>query len=153
MAVPRFILDRRDDIAALCRRHHARRLELFGSASRSDFDPARSDLDFLVSFDELPPVDYYDAFFSLKEGLEAMFDRPVDLVVERAVRNPYLKQRVDAERQSVYASSNPVLRGGCGPVRMPGGRRGAEWAGRHFRPVGDACPGRADAGRAEKIRP
>ncbi|WP_428985560.1 nucleotidyltransferase family protein [Sphaerotilus microaerophilus] len=68
MAVPRFITDGRDDIAAFCRRHHARRLELFGSATRSDFDPACSDLDFLVSFDELPPVAYYDAFFSLKEG-------------------------------------------------------------------------------------
>jgi len=88
--------------AVLCHLRHDRRLELFGSATRSDFNPARSDHDFLVSFDELPPVDYYDAFFSLKEGLEAMFDRPVDLVVERAVRNPYLRQRVDAERQSVY---------------------------------------------------
>lgn len=102
MAAPRFITDRRNDIVALCRRHHAR-LELFGSAPRADFHAARSDLDFLVSFDELPPVAYYDAFFSLKEGLEALFNRPVDLVVERAVRNPYLRQRVDAGRQSVYA--------------------------------------------------
>ena len=104
MTVPHFILDRSADIAALCRRHHARRLELFGSATRADFDPARSDLDFLVSFDELPPVATYDAFFSLKEGLEVMFDRPVDLVVERTVRNPYLRQRVDAERQPIYAA-------------------------------------------------
>lgn len=104
MPVPRFITDRRDDIAALCRRHHAQRLELFGSATRSDFSPERSDLDFLVSFDELPPVEHYDAFFSLKEGLEAMFSRPVDLVVERTVRNPHLRQRVEAERQPVYAA-------------------------------------------------
>ncbi|HMY98879.1 MAG TPA: hypothetical protein PLW24_14970 [Burkholderiaceae bacterium] len=69
MAAPRFITDRRDDIVALCCQHHARRLELFGSATRADFDAARRDLDFLVSYDELPPVAYYDASFSLKEGL------------------------------------------------------------------------------------
>ncbi len=104
MPLPRFIQDRRDHIASLCRQLHARRLELFGSATRADFDPARSDLDFLVSFDDLPPVAYHDAYFSLKEGLEAIFHRPVDLVVERAMRNPYLRRRVEAERQAVFAA-------------------------------------------------
>lgn len=102
MELPRFILDRQGDIAALCQRHHARRLDLFGSAVRGDFEPERSDLDFLVSFDELPPVDAYDAYFSLKEGLEAVFHRPVDLVVERAVSNPWFRARVETERQPVF---------------------------------------------------
>ena len=52
-------------------RLHVRRLDLFGSAVRPDFDDQRSDLDFVVAFDELPPVEYADAFFALKDGLES----------------------------------------------------------------------------------
>lgn len=102
MGLPSFILDHRDDIAALCQRHHARRLDLFGSAVRADFSVECSDLDFLVSFDELPPVEAYDAYFSLKEGLEGLFSRSVDLVVERAVRNPHFRARVESERQAIF---------------------------------------------------
>lgn len=50
-----------DEVAALCRRAGARRLDAFGSAVRDDFDPATSDLDFLVEFDELPPASYAQA--------------------------------------------------------------------------------------------
>lgn len=63
--------------AALCHLRLGRRLELFGSATRSDFNPARSDHDCQVSFDELPPAAYCDASFSLKKGLDAIFERPM----------------------------------------------------------------------------
>lgn len=103
MAVPRFILDRRDDIAALCRQHRARRLELFGSATRADFSPDTSDLDFVVDLPEdQPPGGYADAFFGLKQGLERLFDRPVDLLTDASLVNPYLRQRINAERVAVY---------------------------------------------------
>ena len=89
MALPSFILDRREAVAALCRRRHARRLELFGSATRADFAPERSELDFLVDLpSDLPPGGYANAFFGLKRDLEALFERPVDLL--------------DAERLMVY---------------------------------------------------
>lgn len=102
MQLPSLVLEHRAAIAALCQHAHARRLELFGSAVRDDFDAVSSDLDFLVEFDELPPTQYSEAFFGLKQGLEQLFARPVDLVVERAIRNPFFKQRVNAERQTVY---------------------------------------------------
>jgi uncharacterized protein len=104
MAIPRFILDKQGDISAMCRRTHARRLDLFGSATRGDFNPGSSDLDFLVTFEPLPPADYSDSFFALKEGLEALFHRPVDLLTERALRNPFLIRRVQAERVAVYGA-------------------------------------------------
>jgi len=104
MHVPLLVTAKQADIAELCRRSGARSLDLFGSAVREDFDPNRSDLDFVVVFDELAPLAYADAFFSLKEGLERLFDRPVDLVTERTLRNPYLRRRVTAERQTVYAA-------------------------------------------------
>jgi predicted nucleotidyltransferase len=93
----------REEVAALCRRTGARRLDVFGSAARADFDPTGSDLDFLVEFDDLPPAKYADAYFSLKESLEALFDRPVDLVTHAGLENPYFRDRVIAERKLVYA--------------------------------------------------
>jgi uncharacterized protein len=74
------IQSKREELDELCRRFQVKRMELFGSAARGDFDPERSDLDFFVEFERLPPAKYMDAYFSLKEALELMFGRPVDLV-------------------------------------------------------------------------
>ena len=92
------------EVAELCRRAGARRLEVFGSAARGEFDPSASDLDFFVEFHDLTPARYADAFFSLKQDLEALFGRPVDLITEANLANPYFRARVEAERQAVYAS-------------------------------------------------
>ena len=98
------VIDRhRNEVAALCRSAGARRLHAFGSALRTDFDPATSDLDFMVEFDNVPPAQYADAYFALKEGLEALFGRTVDLVTESNLANPYFRDRVTAERRIVYA--------------------------------------------------
>ena len=93
----------RDEVATLCRRAGARRLDAFGSAVRADFDPETSDLDFLVEFDDVPPAAYAQAYFALKEGLESLFGRPVDLVTNSSLANPYFRERIIAERQNVYA--------------------------------------------------
>ena len=95
---------KRPEIEALCRRHHVRRLELFGSGAGVSFDPDRSDLDFLVTFGEPAPGEYADEYFGLLEGLEALFGRPVDLVPARQFANPYFRQAVDATRTPVYAA-------------------------------------------------
>jgi predicted nucleotidyltransferase len=94
----------RSALAALCRRHHVRQLDLFGSAARGTFDPARSDLDFVVSFDALPPADFADAFFGLQEALVALFGRPVDLLTAESIRNPYLRESIERTRQVLYAA-------------------------------------------------
>ena len=93
----------RAELTALCTRLHVKRLDIFGSAVRSDFDPAASDLDFLVEFDLPEPVQYAEAYFSLKEGLEAIFKRPVDLVTRSSVVNPYFRESIDSCRQQLYA--------------------------------------------------
>jgi predicted nucleotidyltransferase len=92
------------EIEALCRRLHVRRLDVFGSAARGDFDPEASDLDFLVEFEALPPVEYADAYFSLREGLESLFGRPVDLVTAASIVNPYFRESVSSSRENVYAA-------------------------------------------------
>jgi len=93
----------RAELQALCRRYHVLRLDLFGSAARSDFDPKHSDIDFLVEFDrEHPEALSFNTYFDFKEALEALFGREVDLVEPGAVRNPYLKASIDASREPVF---------------------------------------------------
>ena len=91
------------DTAALCRRYGVRRLELFGSASTGAFDPQRSDIDLLVEFDD-DTRHLFDRYFGLKESLEALCGRSVDLVTVGALRNPHFIAAVNKTRQLVYAA-------------------------------------------------
>ena len=95
---------KRGEVADLCKRFRVRRLDLFGSAARGDFDPASSDLDFLVEFEPISPAAYADAYFSLKESLEALFNRQVDLITASSVVNPYFRAGLSASRESIYAA-------------------------------------------------
>jgi predicted nucleotidyltransferase len=94
----------RADLAELCRRHHVKRLELFGSATGERFDPASSDLDFLVDFQPLECVEHARAYFALKHAVEDLFQRPVDLVELDAIRNPYFLQFIEPTRILLYAA-------------------------------------------------
>jgi predicted nucleotidyltransferase len=98
------VASRRAELASLCRRFHVRKLDLFGSAARGTFDPERSDLDFVVTFEDLHPVAFADAFFGLREGLAALFGRPVDLLTDDSIRNPYLRESIGRSRQALYAA-------------------------------------------------
>lgn len=94
--------DQKQSIAALCRKHKVRRLEVFGSAADGTFDPDHSDLDFLVEFDELKSAGRADAYFGLWEDLGKLFGRKVDLVEPGAMRNPYFIRRVNETRTVLY---------------------------------------------------
>ena len=97
------IASRREELRELFRRFHVRRLDLFGSAAGDDFDAERSDLDFLVEFDPQRPMRCRSRPFSgLKELLEALFGRSVDLVEPGAIRNPHLKTSIEGSREPVF---------------------------------------------------
>jgi predicted nucleotidyltransferase len=91
-------------LAALCARYGVRRLALFGSALREDFDPEHSDLDFLVEFQPLAAGTYSHAYFGLLRDLELLFGRSVDLVEAGSIRNPYVLHSVEAEQKTLYAA-------------------------------------------------
>lgn len=77
---------------------------MFGSAATECFDPARSDVDFLVVFEQMPPAEYAEAYFGLLEGLEELFSLRVDLVTEASLENPYLRQAIEASHTELYAA-------------------------------------------------
>jgi uncharacterized protein len=95
---------RRSALDTVCRRRAVRRLDLFGSAARDDFNVATSDIDFLVEFDPESSLPALETYFGLKEDLEALFGRPVDLVMPGAVRNPYVRAEIERDRQLLYAA-------------------------------------------------
>ena len=99
------VLDQhREAIAVLCRRFGVRRLELFGSGTSQEFDPQRSDLDFLVDFGADGDHDLFHRYFGLNEALEELLGRKVDLVMVGALSNPFFIESVNKTRQNVYAA-------------------------------------------------
>ena len=91
-------------IAELCRRFHVRRLDMFGSAARGiDFDPERSDVDLLVEYEpgRAPGLTEY---FDFRDALQGTFGRRVDLVMNSAVRNPYVRSSIERHRRLLYAA-------------------------------------------------
>lgn len=93
-----------DAIADACRRHHVARLDAFGSVLRSDYRHGESDIDLLVEFQPLDPASLYKAYFALLNDLRLGLASRVDLVMADAVRNPYVKQTIEASRQQIYAA-------------------------------------------------
>ena len=94
----------REQITELCRRHRLKRLDLFGSAASGEFDVARSDVDFFYEFPEDDLVDLADRFFDLKEQLEMLLGRKVDLVSARHAKNPYFLKEANQHRLTLYAA-------------------------------------------------
>src|SRR3954453_18406673 len=92
---------RREELARICVSLGVRKLELFGSATRSAFP---RDLDFLVDLGERSPAQYSAAYFELRERLEKLFEKPVDLVTPPGLANPYFRQRVEQEKTLLYAA-------------------------------------------------
>jgi predicted nucleotidyltransferase len=95
----------RSELIDLCDRYGVRRLALFGSALRDDFDPGRSDLDLLVEFSPTSPQEHAEAYFGLLEDLESLFGRRVDLLELGAVRNPYLRREIEEQQETLYAAA------------------------------------------------
>jgi uncharacterized protein len=99
------IADKRDALVALCKRYDVAQLEVFGSAARgADFDPARSDADFLVEFKGDSALAPLEQFFGLAKALEDLLGRPVDLVEASAVRNPFVRAGINRSREVLYGS-------------------------------------------------
>ncbi len=100
MVIP-LVTDNQAEIAALCERYGVSKLDLFGSAATGAFDPATSDLDFVVAFAGYGPG-VSSRFIDFADALEALFGRSVDLVFDTKMKNPYFRASVNESRQAVF---------------------------------------------------
>ena len=91
-------------IAGIRSLYGVRKLELFGSILRQDFDPEHSDVDLLVEF-EPSVAGSFANFLDLKEALEQLLGRPVDLVELRAIRNRRLRRHIEQSKSPLYAAA------------------------------------------------
>ena len=92
-------------IRSLCINHEVDRLYLFGSILGTDFTD-KSDIDFLVRFKNIDLLKYADNYFDLKFSLEELFNRPVDLLEEQSIKNPYFLESLHETKQLIYGSGD-----------------------------------------------
>ena len=90
-----------ESIKSLCRRHRVRKLFVFGSVLSGSFN-AGSDIDFIVDFSAMEVSKYADNYFDLKFSLENLLQRPIDMVEQQTISNPYFKKAVEKQKQLIY---------------------------------------------------
>lgn len=92
-----------DNVRTLCKLHKVQRLFVFGSILSDRFQKD-SDIDLIVDFQGVELYDYADNYFDFKASLENLFKRNVDLLEDKAIKNPYLRKSIDSSKQLVYGS-------------------------------------------------
>jgi predicted nucleotidyltransferase len=88
-------------LTKLCEQHRVKELYIFGSILTQDFSYS-SDIDFLVQFDNVDILDYFDNYMDFKEELEKLFGRQIDLLENQAIRNPIFRKVLDRDKKLVY---------------------------------------------------
>jgi len=89
-------------IKKICQDHFVSQFSLFGSMAKGEMK-GNSEIDILVSFNnKLNLLDYADNFFGLKNQLESLFEKEVDLVTEKSIKNPILRQEIENFKVLLY---------------------------------------------------
>ncbi len=101
----KLLIEKSAEINNLCQRYNVKTLHVYGSVVRSDFDPSKSDLDFLVEFLPQEPTERAACFFGLDAALRTLFDRPIDLGELEGIRNDRFRKIVNASKVAVYAAA------------------------------------------------
>jgi len=91
------------NIRKLCQTYLVKELYVFGSAASEKMDQ-NSDIDFLISFQNIPAVQYADNYFSIHYELEGFFGRKIDLLTENSLSNPYFIQSIEKTKKLLYAA-------------------------------------------------
>ena len=99
----RLILDNLDEIKILCKANKVKTLFAFGSVCTDRFSD-KSDIDLLISFEPMDYADYADTYFDLADKFEDLFHRPVDLVTDKSLSNPYFIDSVNQTKTMLYGN-------------------------------------------------
>lgn len=92
-----------ENIRSLCQKHNVSHLSVFGSILTEQFNND-SDIDLVVDFNNIDIEDYADNYFDFKYSLENLFKREIDLLEDKAIKNPYLRSSIDSSKKLLYAS-------------------------------------------------
>jgi predicted nucleotidyltransferase len=90
-----------DRLKKLCKKYKVSKLYVFGSVISNRFNE-ESDIDFIVVFDEIELENYADNYFNLKFSLEDLFKRKIDLLEEKAIKNPFFKKTINNSKKIIY---------------------------------------------------
>lgn len=88
-------------IVLLCKIHKVKKLYAFGSVLADTFND-KSDIDLIVDFEEVDELEYADNYFNFKFSLQEVLQRSIDLLEEKAIKNPYFKQSINRQKQLLY---------------------------------------------------
>ncbi|MDR3329177.1 MAG: nucleotidyltransferase domain-containing protein [Prevotellaceae bacterium] len=98
----KIITDRVGALKSLCKTYNIKNMYVFGSVCTDRFSD-QSDIDFLISFNNVSAVQYADNYFDLHYKLQGLFGRKIDLLTDKSLSNPYFVRNVDASKQLIYA--------------------------------------------------
>lgn len=96
--------NKREAIAALCRKYGVVRMDVFGSAIRDDYRIGESDVDLLADFGLQDPFELIYAYFGLLDELRDLLGAKVDLVMSDAIKNRYIRAEIERTKQALYAA-------------------------------------------------
>jgi uncharacterized protein len=99
----RIVTDNMEKIKALCMKHNVKSLFAFGSVCSGSFDD-ESDIDLLISLGSMDYGEYADTYFLLAEKFEEIFNRPVDLITEKSLSNPYFIDSLNQTKTMIYGA-------------------------------------------------
>ncbi len=91
-----------DQLVALCKKYKVERVYAFGSVVSGSFKPTSSDIDLIVELAPMPPLEKGEKLLSLWDELEKLYNREVDLLTDKPIRNPYLKKAIEETKQLIY---------------------------------------------------
>lgn len=97
-----------DKLVGLCRKHKVAKLFVFGSITTDKFNKD-SDIDLIVDFEAVDLYNYANNYFDLKYSLEALFKREVDLLEEKAIKNPFFRKAIDTQKKLIYGGGTAGL--------------------------------------------
>ncbi len=92
-----------NDIKDLCLTNKVKTLYVFGSVLTNNFTE-KSDIDLVVDIDVEDPLEYADFYFNLKFSLQDLLKRQIDLLENKAIRNPYIKENIERSKSLIYAA-------------------------------------------------
>ncbi len=99
----RLLTEKMSELKVICIKFRVRELFVFGSITNGHFT-SESDIDFLVSFEDMSPEEYADIFFDLQYALEELFQRKIDLVTVNSLSNPYFIESINENKELIYAA-------------------------------------------------